>query len=522
MPACHAGGREFESRPDRKKPQVSLGAFLFSNYDGCFMEKFYVYIIFSQRFNKYYRGYSKNPCKRLFQYNNKESRYTKHFTPWEMIHLEAFDNKSEAIKRENAIKKYSKSQISELAKSNKNVLGQFQNRGKIDKITSHIIIPFSLLCHCDFASLQKFFQMKKVFLFITLLTFILLSCGENHQYEHGSDQEQTSEIKQFKIQGNAQGTTYHITYFTNKNLNLKPAVDSLLHQIDLSLSGWLKGSLINQMNSRDTNQVVIHDTNNYITTNFKKAREVYVKTNGAFDPTVGPIVNLYGFGSEEHEGVNEDQILEKKQYVGFEFNRVRLTQYDSTGKAGPVRLFYRSEPEIQLDFNGIAQGFSVDELKSLFEENNVHNFMIELGGEIITRSKKPNGESWKIGIDKPVDHDEQRALQVVLTLDDKAVATSGSYRKYIEKDGKKYSHTIDPHTGLPVTHNLVSVTVVSDYCIDADAYGTAFLVMGTEKIKAFLKENADLGLEAFLIYREDGKFKTWNSTGLNEQIENIE
>lgn len=362
---------------------------------------------------------------------------------------------------------------------------------------------------------------KALFLLPVILLFIS-SCGENSQSKQGSDQNATDELKEYKLAGNAQGTTYNITYFTTKDVNLKPKVDSLLTQIDNSLSGWVKGSLISQMNTLDTNQVVVHDTHNYITVNFKKAREVYVKTGGAFDPTVGPIVNLYGFGAEKHDEIDEEQIKSKKRLVGFEFDRIRLTQYDSTGNAGPVRLFFRSEPQIQLDFNGIAQGFSVDELKTLFVNNQIENFMIELGGEIVTAGRKPSGESWKIGIDKPVDQEAKRALQVALKLDDKAVATSGSYRKYIEKDGEKFSHTIDPGTGLPVTHNLISVTVVSDKCIDADAYGTAFLVMGTEKTKAFLAQNEELGLEAFLIYDDNGRFKTWNSPGLNDLIENID
>ena len=361
-------------------------------------------------------------------------------------------------------------------------------------------------------------------LYINLLLLLLLSsCNSGGGAEKaGSDQNGNDELNEYKIQGNAQGTTYHITYYTNKEQNLKPDVDRLLHQIDNSLSSWVENSLISQMNTKDTHRVVVHDTHNYITVNFKKAREVYVKTSGAFDPTVGPIVNLYGFGSEKKSAIDSSKLKSLKKRVGFEFDRIRLSQFDSTGNAGPVRLFYRSEPEIQIDFNGIAQGFSVDELKNLFEKNDVTDFMIELGGEIITRGKKSNGESWKIGIDKPVSKGEQRALQAALKLDNKAVATSGSYRKYIEKDGKKYSHTIDPQTGLPVTHNLISVTVISDKCIDADAYGTAFLVMGTEKTKTFLSENEDLGLDAYLIYDDNGVFKTWNSPRLNELIESVD
>ncbi len=360
-------------------------------------------------------------------------------------------------------------------------------------------------------------------LIIGVQALILQSCGEGGETVGGSDQQPgDGELRQYKINGNAQGTTYYITYFTDREVNMKPEVDRLLHQIDNSLSSWVPTSLLSKMNTQDTQAVVIHDTHNYVTQNFKKAREVYVQTEGAFDPTVGPIVNLYGFGVDDFEGVDNEQVEDKRRLVGFEFDRIRLTQYDSSDSPGPVRLFYRSEPQIQLDFNGIAQGFSVDEIRNLFLENDIQDFMIELGGEIITGGQKPDGESWVIGIDKPVSKEEERQLQIALKLDNKAVATSGSYRKYIEQNGEKFSHTIDPKTGFPVRHNLISVTVVSDLCIDADAYGTAFLVMGTEKTQQFLKENPDLGLEAFLIYDEDGEFKTWHSEGLTDLIQNVD
>jgi thiamine biosynthesis lipoprotein len=176
---------------------------------------------------------------------------------------------------------------------------------------------------------------------------------------------------------------------------------------------------------------------------------------------------------------------------------------------------------MQLDFNGIAQGYSVEKLASLFNDQNIDSYMIELGGEIKTKGKKKDGTYWKIGVDKPVSPDKERQLQAVLTLKNQSVATSGSYRKFYEQDGERFSHTIDPKTGKPVTHNLLSTTVVMDDCTLADAYATAFMVMGTDKTKEFLQSNPDLKMEVYLIYDEAGEFKTWMSEGMKKMTEEI-
>ena len=149
--------------------------------------------------------------------------------------------------------------------------------------------------------------------------------------------------------------------------------------------------------------------------------------------------------------------------------------------------------------------------------------MVELGGEVLTRGKKSNGDSWKIGIDKPVEDLAQRQLQATLKLDDKAVATSGYYRKFYEKDGVKYSHTLDPKTGYPVDHSLLSATVIADKCAFADAYATAFMVMGVDKTRAFLEKHADQGLEVYLIYNDaNGNYKTYSTPGLRTILAELE
>ena len=362
------------------------------------------------------------------------------------------------------------------------------------------------------------------FIYATIALAFLISCNSNNGQNQTKDTatEQTDGSDQKTIAGEAQGTTYHISYYGKVAENsLKIDVDSLLKQIDFSLSGWNEGSVITAMNTKDTNEVVVHDTFNYVTDNFKMARQVYVKTDGAFDPTIGPLVNLWGFGLEKRGNVTDESVNALLPLIAFDFQSVRLTRFDSTEKAGPVRMFYRKNADMQLDFNGIAQGYSVEKLAGLFNDQNIDSYMIELGGEIKTKGKKKDGTYWKIGVDKPVSPDEERQLQAVLTLKNQSVATSGSYRKFYEQDGERFSHTIDPKTGKPVTHNLLSTTVVMDDCTLADAYATAFMVMGTEKTKEFLQSNPDVKMEVYLIYDEGGEFKTWMSEGMKKMTEEI-
>jgi thiamine biosynthesis lipoprotein len=173
-----------------------------------------------------------------------------------------------------------------------------------------------------------------------------------------------------------------------------------------------------------------------------------------------------------------------------------------------------------LDFNAIAQGYSVDVLASFLESKGIRNYMVELGGEVKAKGKKDNNEYWKIGIDQPNEvFKDERPLEAVVHLRDRALATSGNYRKYYVENGQKHSHIINPHTGFPEKHNLLSATVIALDCMTADAYATAFMVMGLEKSKQFLSKNKALNLEVHFIYDENGVWKTYTSETLKEWIE---
>ena len=306
-----------------------------------------------------------------------------------------------------------------------------------------------------------------------------------------------------QINGEAQGTTYQIKYF-GSDINYKVEIDSLLKAIDLSLSTYVANSIISRVNKNDTTVVA----DKYFTEVLNKAEQISKKTGGAFDVTVAPVINAWGFGYTKKIQVDSARVDSLLQYVGFE--KVSLVN----------NKLIKEHPQTMLDFNAIAQGYSVDILASFIESKDISNYLVELGGEVKTKGKKNNGEDWKIGIDQPNEVPaEGRPLKAIVSLRNKALATSGNYRKYYVENGNKYAHIIDPHTGYPAKHNLLSATVIANDCMTADGYATAFMVMGMEKAKKFLLENKEPRLEVFFIYDDNGAWKTYSSETLKEWIE---
>ena len=252
-------------------------------------------------------------------------------------------------------------------------------------------------------------------IFLTLLT--LLGCSKKETIR--------------KISGEAQGTTYHITYLSADPADLKPGIDSILRDLDLSLSTWKESSIISRINRNEENVVI----DKYFREVFLKSKEVSERTNGVFDATVGPLVNAWGFGPSRKSAIDSMIIDSLKSLVGF---RMLTLENDRIVK---------QKPEITVDFNAIAQGYSVDVLAAYLKKHGVKDYLVELGGELIVKGRK-NGESWTVGIDQP--NEEQggeRKLQAIVELHDRALATSGNYRKFYEEDGKKYAHILDPKTG---------------------------------------------------------------------------
>jgi FAD:protein FMN transferase len=313
--------------------------------------------------------------------------------------------------------------------------------------------------------------MKQCYNCLALLSLLLLISCEKQKPAYLS------------LGGKAQGTTFNITYQDSLQRDFSQPVDSLLRLIDKSMSLWDSSSVISRVARNEPNvQLDEHFINV-----FRRAQEVSLATEGAFDVTVGPLVKAWGFsykrGLPPPDAAKVDSLL---QLVGYQ----KVTIENG--------MLHKADPRMEMDFNAIAQGYTVDLIAQYFEKQGIKNYLVEIGGELRCAGFSSQGKKWQIGIDKPVENDTgERPLQTTIALSGKSLATSGSYRKFIVKDGKKYSHAIDPKTGNPVNHNLLSVSVIADDCATADAYATAFLVMGTDKAMELAKSK---NLEVYCIY----------------------
>jgi thiamine biosynthesis lipoprotein len=305
-----------------------------------------------------------------------------------------------------------------------------------------------------------------------------------------------------KIAGFTQGTTYHITYQMLDTVDLQSEIDSILHVFDLSLSEYDSGSIISKINR---NEIVVVDE--LFTQVFHKSNEVFKASDGIFDITVMPLVNAWGFGPKARVKVDSSLIDSLLQFVGME--KVKL----ENGK------IIKTDPRVQLDVNALAQGYSVDVLTGFLDGLGSQNYLVEIGGEIRAKGLNPNGELWRIGIDKPEFGNviPGAELEAVVKLDNKALATSGNYRKYYEENGVKYTHSIDPKTGYPAKQSLLSATIIADDCITADAYATVCMVGGLEKSKEILAKHPEL--EAYLIYGDDtGVYQLFVTEGMKKLV----
>ena len=345
---------------------------------------------------------------------------------------------------------------------------------------------------------------KQCLLFLPILIFIA-SCGS------GPEPATVNEAYR-NVSGEAQGTTYSITYEDSTGLLFSAeAADSILDAIDMSLSEWVDSSVISVFNRSDS--MVISDPH-FLNVYFR-GREISRLTKDAFEPKVMPLVHAWGFGPNGAQPKGDVQIDELMELVHTPF---QVTAMDTT--AGRRKYLFVKNPGQELDVNGIAQGYSVDVVGDYLRHLGIRNFMVEIGGEVLAYGKNARGESWKIGVDKPVDPDQPRELMAIVRIDDRAICTSGSYRKFYVKDGKKYSHTIDPTTGKPVDHSLISTTVLAPTCMDGDTFATAFMVMGVEGTKTFLKEHPELGLDVYLIFADkNGAWESYMSPGMKEVTE---
>lgn len=306
------------------------------------------------------------------------------------------------------------------------------------------------------------------------------------------------------IQGFTQGTTYRITYQHPVEDSLKPTIDSLLRRFDLSLSAYEPASIISRINRNESGVA----TDSLFREVFRESVRVHELTGGAFDITLGPVIDAWGFGPGSRLEVDSLAIDSLLQFVGMDKAVLDGSQ---------VR---KSDPRVQLNVNAIAQGFSVDYLAGYLEQLGCKNYMVEVGGEIRTRGINPKGKFWRIGIDRPLYGNmiPGAQMQAIISMQNRSLATSGNYRKFYEKDGVRITHSIDPHTGFPKESRLLSATILADNCMRADAYATSCMVMGLEKAKAFVTKHSEI--DAYFVYGTEGEaYEVWYSERLEKYLE---
>ena len=322
--------------------------------------------------------------------------------------------------------------------------------------------------------------------FLVIGTVIIVSRQQSTPYQHD--------------RGMVFGTVYHITYQSSKSL--QKDIEAELAKVDASLSPFNERSIITAVNeNRDT--VV----NKMFSDVFALAMKISDSTNGAFDITVAPLVNAWGFGFKGGAMPSRHQVDSLKALVGY--HKVSLTN-------GRVS---KTDPRIMLDCSSIAKGYGCDVVAKFLSAKGIDNYMVEIGGEIVTRGISEKRLPWKIGVTKPTDDslNVNQEIQTIINVTDKAMATSGNYRNFYYKNGRKYAHTIDPSTGYPVQHNILSSTVIADDCATADAYATAFMVMGLDKAKAILSRHPEL-MAYFILASDDGTNKVWFSPSMKDKI----
>ena len=307
-------------------------------------------------------------------------------------------------------------------------------------------------------------------------------------------------VEAIKISGPTMGTTYNITLYPAKDSKVdakqvQAQIDDSLKRINQQMSTWIKDSeisLFNQSESTDWYPVSAE-----FVSVVETAQSISESSKGAFDITVGPLISIWGFGKDfKNNNPDDAAIAAAKANTGYQKLAVRRS---------PPAL-KKAIPQLKINLSAIAKGYGVDAIAEQLASAGIDNYLVEIGGEIRANGSKPNKSLWRIAIEKP--STKERSIQQGLLLNNTGVATSGDYRNYFERDGKRYSHTINPETGKPITHQLASVTVLNESAMMADGLATAIMVLGEDKAKAFIEDNK---LSAYMISRDKDGFSNWNN-----------
>ena len=331
------------------------------------------------------------------------------------------------------------------------------------------------------------------FLFFLILgTVYIIRSNRNQPYQHDA--------------GLIFGTEYHATYQSADNL--KAEIERELHAVDASLSTFNQQSTISQINKGGNPDLSLDRRFLQV---YELARRISDDTQGAFDITVAPLVNAWGFGFKKEQLPGRETVDSLRLLVGYKKVDLR--------KDGSHIYINKVKPQMMLDCSAIAKGYGVDRVAEVLHRHGVENFMVEIGVEVVTHGKNEKHQDWTIGITEPTDDPEQDNMELdnVVSISGRALATSGNYRNFYYKGGRRYAHTIDPKTGYPVQHNILSATVIAPDCATADAYATAFMVMGLQPAKAVLERNPRL-MAYFILANPKGGYTTWYSPALKDKL----
>ncbi|SFE94455.1 FAD:protein FMN transferase [Sunxiuqinia elliptica] len=323
---------------------------------------------------------------------------------------------------------------------------------------------------------------------LLLALFVFAACQQPKQYVSN--------------EGFVYGTVYHITYESEGGKDLQPEIEAVMNELNQSMSTFDSTSTISKVNRNEPTTL-----DPYFLTVFKRAQEISTITEGAFDMTVAPMVNVWGFGFKNKEQVTPELIDSLLALTGYQKVHIENGQ------------LVKEHPNTMLDASAIAKGFACDLVADFLQQQGCENFMVEIGGEVVAHGQNAKGNAWSIGISNPNDHEffTQQKLKAIVSLTDRALATSGNYRNFYVEDGVKYAHTIDPKTGYPVQHSLLSTTVLANDCMTADAFATSFMVSGLEKSIEIANQVDEI--DVYFIYSdENGDYQTYVSPGFKKLL----
>ena len=344
--------------------------------------------------------------------------------------------------------------------------------------------------------------MKKE-IHIALLLLAALFAATTFFYGKGSCGSNETPMR---LAGKAQGSYYSIIYYDKAQRDFQQAIDSLLNDFDLTASLWVDNSEICKVNQA-TEPIQVSPR---FADLFQKSVQINEYTDGCFDCRIGPLVSAYGFARKKQQDLSDS---ERDELLRICRGQVWLDTSDD----GTITL-HKQYPQSALDFNAIAQGYSVDMVCDFLAAQGLKQYLVDIGGEVRSRGTKPDGQTWKVGIERPAaDKKDERVVEISVALTDQSVVTSGSYRKYYEKDGMRFSHTIDPYSGTPVQHTTLSTSVVDSTAWRADALATAFMVMGVERGREWLKKHPEVE-EVFFIYDDGNGMQHYSTPKFKERV----